>query len=293
MVLENNNLKIVLLPELGGKIISFLKKDKEFELAAQPSQRIQTNLSDCMDFSEYAYGMDDTFPNIDKEIMQINGKTYEYPDHGEIWKQSFHVQKQEDHKVDMLWKSSRFSYTYKKTLTLEKDTLRIQYHIYNYGNNAIPCIWTWHGLVRYEEDMKLLLPEEITHYRNVLGGSCMGDEGAIYERHNTIYDFGRVPDARTNSMVKYYAEEPVKSGLCKILYPIQNVVFTLRYDAQHLPYLGVWITAGGFQGDYNCALEPSSGFYDSISKAGKNGKLSILSPGQTMEFELRLSLGNM
>ncbi len=69
MVLENNNLKIVLLPELGGKIISFLKKDKEFELAAQPSQRIQTNLSDCMDFSEYAYGMDDTFPNIDKEII--------------------------------------------------------------------------------------------------------------------------------------------------------------------------------------------------------------------------------
>ena len=63
----------------------------------------------------------------------------------------------------------------------------------------------------------------------------------------------------------------------------------LEYDAEKLPYLGVWITAGGFQGDYNCALEPTNGFYDSISKAAGNGKLPVLGAGESMEFDLHIS----
>ena len=68
------------------------------------------------------------------------------------------------------------------------------------------------------------------------------------------------------------------------------MLLRLSYDAGVLPYLGVWITAGGFQGDYNWAIEPTSGFYDSVSTAEKNKKLKVLGPGEVMEFELTLSL---
>ena len=64
----------------------------------------------------------------------------------------------------------------------------------------------------------------------------------------------------------------------------------MSYDAGILPYFGVWITAGGFQGDYNCALEPSSGFYDGIGNARRLGKLPVLGAGEGMEFAISVAL---
>lgn len=64
----------------------------------------------------------------------------------------------------------------------------------------------------------------------------------------------------------------------------------LHYDVKKLPYLGVWVTAGGFEGDYNCALEPSDGFYDSVRKAGENGRLPVLASGAAADFGFAVSL---
>lgn len=38
IILENSIVRMKILPELGGKILSFYRKDKEFELAAQKSR---------------------------------------------------------------------------------------------------------------------------------------------------------------------------------------------------------------------------------------------------------------
>ena len=289
VILENDVLKIELLPGLGGKIISFLQKDKAFELAAQPEREMKSSPDKEMRFSDYAYGMDDTFPNIDSEILHWKGKTFDFPDHGEIWKSSLTAVKQKPHEVTLSMKSEAFSFEYEKTLVLEEDRLRMKYRIVNFGNHELPCLWTWHGLLHYEEDMVLTLPKEITHFRNVLADSCLGDVGTVYPKQNPVYDFEKVPKAESLSMVKFYGEEAVKNGICEIFYPKQQVSCKLSYDAQALPYLGVWITAGGFCGDYNLAVEPSSGFYDSVSKARENGKLPVLGAGDVMEFEVSIS----
>lgn len=65
---------------------------------------------------------------------------------------------------------------------------------------------------------------------------------------------------------------------------------TLKYDANKLPYLGVWITAGGYRGDYNCALEPATGFYDDVPRTIKNGTIRVLEPGGEFAFTLEISL---
>ncbi len=62
------------------------------------------------------------------------------------------------------------------------------------------------------------------------------------------------------------------------------MTYKLGWDKDKLPYLGFWITDGGFRGDYNCALEPSTGYYDSIDIATKNGKVSYLLPNEVFEL---------
>lgn len=290
MLIKNNKLKIECHPEFGGKITSFFHMEKGFELAAQTSKALKLPPSVSDGFASYAFGMDDAFPNIDAEQIHWKGRRYLYPDHGEIWRAGFIVTNQTDDSVSMYWKSPELEYGYEKKLCLKENALHIHYCIVNEGTGELPCVWTWHGLMRYEEDMKIILPQGITQLRNVLSGTVLGEAGRIYPLENDRYDFLKVPKAGTESMVKFYAEDPVKYGRCGLHYPSEHVTCIIEYDAEALPYLGFWVTAGGFQGDYNCALEPSNGFYDSISMAKENGKLPLLAAGDKMEFEIKVML---
>lgn len=296
LTLENDVLRVTVCPSLGGKITSFYLKEKEFELAAQSSEAqcearhrmLEKSVIDS--FGPYAYGMDDCFPNVDGELVEWKNRKLFYPNHGEIWNHEFVIQERADDRVSLSWYSTVFDYLYEKKVRLEKNTLSIQYHIVNTGDEELPCIWTWHGLVLYEQDMEILLPESITHYRNVLDESVLGTEGSVYPVQNDVYDFSRMPNPDICNMVKYYGEEPSVMGRCGIYYPSKDVSYHLKYDACKLPYFGVWITAGGMQGDYNCALEPTNGYYDSIGKANKNQKLPVLSKGEILNFTLELTL---
>lgn len=290
MLLENERLRIELHPHLGGKITSFYHKEKNFELAAQSKTPLGELPPTSEGFGPYAFGMDDAFPSVDAEQIQWEGSTLTYPGHGEIWTADFSVADQSEHRVTLSWKSPNLHYRYEKTLRLAGNALHIQYRITNDGDRELPCIWTWHGLMRYEEDMEVILPKGTTHCRNVLTGPVLGEAGTVYPVENGPYDFTKVPSAQSRSMSKFYGEHPVKEGRCGLRYPSQNVTCIMEYDPEQLPYFGFWITAGGLQGDYNCALEPTNGFYDSISTAWKHKKLPVLPAGERMIFEVRITL---
>jgi hypothetical protein len=74
------------------------------------------------------------------------------------------------------------------------------------------------------------------------------------------------------------------------MYPSQNIRAEIFFDAAVLPYLGFWITSGGFRGDYNCAFEPSSGCYDRVSIAKANKRPDYLGPGEIKTFSLNINL---
>lgn len=291
IILDNEVLRICICPKLGGKITSFYLKEKDFELAAQRSKEQYDAVQKNKDsFSPYAYGMDDAFPNIISEKVEWNQRQFLYPDHGEIWRAEFETENQAAESVCLFWRSSVFQYLFQKKMWLNGSTLHIQYHITNQGKEDFPCIWTWHGLVTYEQDMELFLPKDLTHYRNVLDGGFLGREGSVYPLKNDVYNFQKMPDPNICNIAKYYGENSTRIGHCGVYYPSRNVVYYLDYDAQKLPYLGVWITVGGFQGDYNCALEPTNGYYDSISRASRNHKLPVLKQGESFGFSIKLTL---
>ena len=182
MILENNYLSVKILPELGGKVASVFYKPASFELAAQSPDGNYRVPQEAWNpsFEKYdASGIDDAFPNIDTAVLEYDGRQLEYPDHGEIWSSAFAVCEQEAAKVRLAFDSERFGYHYEKTLELVGDELVLQYHIVNTSDKKFPCIWTFHGLMRYEEDMKLLLPEDIEEFRNVSDSEILGKAGEL------------------------------------------------------------------------------------------------------------------
>ena len=90
--LENDVLKIIVIPSMGGKVASIYRKDKKFELLFQSKEEIYRKPKVYDEFCKYdASGFDDAFPTIDEGNVIIGDKTVLYPDHGEIWAASFRV----------------------------------------------------------------------------------------------------------------------------------------------------------------------------------------------------------
>lgn len=294
-LLENKFLRVVVYPGMGGKITSLFHKERMFEAAAQSGGAKKRAAR--QGFARYAYGLDDAFPNIDEEDFIRNHRKLHYPDHGEVWSADFKILDCRQDFLKIAWESKAFGYRYEKELYLKEDTLSMRYDITNIGEEELPAIWTWHGLMRYEEDMEILLPEDTKRCRNVLEDKDLGRPDTIYPYKKSVYDFSKVPAAASRKAVKYYIEPESADGTiseqsacCGFFYPSRRMCCLLQYNKEKLPYLGVWVTAGGFLGDYNCALEPSNGFYDSVSKAAANDRLPVLAPGECMDFELDVSL---
>ena len=211
IILDNEVLRISICQDFGGKITSFYLKARDFELAAQCSKKqhdVNGDVQKKIDsFAAYAYGMDDAFPSVNSENVDWNQQRFFYPDHGEIWKASFEVKEQSVNSINLAWRSSLFCYLYQKNMWLDGNTLYIRYHISNEGEDDFPCIWTWHGLITYEQDMELFLPEDLTHFINVLDGGFLGKEGKVYPLQNDVYDFLKMPDPNICNQVKYYGEK--------------------------------------------------------------------------------------
>lgn len=294
VILENTNMTVAVLPKLGGKIASILfKRDNgpDFELAAQP-ERISyrmpehdTGFAMCD-----ASGIDDAFPTIDPGSLPDGGHRFRYTDHGEIWRSSF-SSRIDSEALIMEYTSQENPFFYQKTVTLLEQGIRINWHISNTGDVPFPFLWTMHGLVKYEPDMELLYPEEIGRFLNVLDSPELKSAGTEHIP-GVDWDFGRVPDMNSGSQLKYYAAEKVTSGWCGYRYPRQQMRCILRYDSETLPWLGMWITAGGFRGDHNCAWEPSTGFYDSVDRARRTGTLRVLEPKSSIGFWAEYQLVN-
>lgn len=296
IVIESEKLKVIVLPELGGKLASIFNKPKEFELLFQNKADSYKKAGIYDDFGNYdASGFDDAFPSINEGMVEVGGEQIRYPDHGEIWTMAFSGTIAGD-KLILHGNSSILSYDYKKTLSIQGDQLLIQYVIDNTGTEDIPCLWAMHCLIRCEEDMQLTFPEGTKEIRNVYKSKYLGEVDQIHPYPSVPMEDGsefrldRIFPEKAGKCEKYYVNGKVDEGMCGAYYPGKDVAYRLYFDKEKLPYLGFWLTEGGFRGDYNCAMEPANGFYDSIATARKNNAVYNLKAGEALSFDLKIEL---
>ena len=298
IVLENKILKIVLLPSIGGKIASIYNKEKDFELLFQNKNNEYSHPKLNDNFAEFdASGFDDAFPTIDISEVNYCGEKIIYPDHGEIWSSSLDYKISAD-QVELFLQSAILPYYYKKTISLNNESLNIKYHIENTATQPFPCIWAMHCLVNCEENMELTFPKTTSEILNVQDSINLGIVNTQHQypiaKNNSHKDYylNKVGKKSCNNTEKYYVNGPVTEGKCSIYYPDHNILYSVNFDKDKMPYLGFWVTEGGFRGDYNCAFEPTNGFYDGIETAKSKEKLFYLAPEKPLDFTISLSLQN-
>ncbi|MDY0287918.1 MAG: DUF4432 family protein [Sphaerochaeta sp.] len=290
VVLENTSLRVVCLPEFGGKLVAVYDKQRQKEFLFQNPKSSFRHADVGSDFSDFeACGFDDGFPSLDAGLVLVGEALVPYPDHGEIWSASFLSHSIAQDAVTLSYTSRILPYHYQKTYSLDQDGLKIEYRIINNGQISFPCIWTLHCLLQYEEGMELIFPADTREVVNAMPGTRLGKQGDVFPFPLAgLIDFREVDSPDPPCMEKYYINHKMTEGFCGVLYRKSNAVLLFEYDETKLPYVGFWKTLGGYRGDFNCALEPSNGFFDSIERAQKNGACPELAPGEEFMFSIRM-----
>ena len=288
-LLENNLLRLLLLPDRGFKLASLFDKAKGVECLFQPQGLAEGDeyrprkLGEIYrprkvgdDFSQHdRSGLDDCIPTIDP--CQIQDPPLETFDHGEVWSQAWQLVEERERELTCRVDLVSMPLTLERKVSLLGRGVRLGYRLVNHGDQAYPWLWTLHGLFRFARDGILLLPEPFS-IRNV--------------QNEEVWDFdprvlGQLQD---NHTYKFYYEGKAPKGPTVILYPESGLAVQVHYDQDLFPYLGVWITTGGYMGEKNLAIEPSNGYYDRLDRAIKNGTGDWLEAGRETTWQVDLTI---
>ncbi|MEW6548095.1 MAG: hypothetical protein AB1407_01405 [Spirochaetota bacterium] len=319
LVLENSALKVIVLPRRGAKVASIYVKNPGRELLWQYPGDAYPPLAPGSEFKpEDSSGFDDMFPTVNAEPYPFApwaGRSL--PDHGEVWSMPWETAAPPEESPTFAVKGREFPYRLQKTLSLSGTALRVQYRVENLGDSPFPCLWAAHPLFTTHPRMRISLPdanndvcsrilvanpsEELGPRGSLLdypspsprrrGAESGGPGGSACEAAGNLSKIG----VDTGLTRKFYFAKPLASGEVFLDDPpsCDGLGFrvALRFPADKVPYLGIWVNEGGWAGQNNIGIEPATAGMDSPANARRFGMEWILPPRGVREWWLEIEAG--
>jgi len=282
--LQSKDFTTLVLPTEGGKIASFKDAEGEEYLLQNPSKSYgRVGLDDSYVDGECS-GFDDMFPTIDSvELVTSSGAKLVYPDHGEVCRVPFSYETTESALV--LNYTSPMGYSYKKILSEKDVKLSILCEIANFSQEDLDVLWAGHCLIKAEEGGEVLLPflcgEPVDVQFDTANEYSIGQR-VLLKKEMLVTSYASAP--RCHKL--YFPNKPQK-GFIGYRYK-SGKVFSLSFDANTLPVIGVWQNYGVVKGYYCVGLEPCTVGYDTVLNARKYGQSSIIKSGDTLKISLNI-----
>ncbi|WP_404405387.1 DUF5107 domain-containing protein [Jeotgalibacillus malaysiensis] len=285
IILENQHLKAVILPDFGGKVASFYDKKADYEwfYQAKVDQLPMPHYGSA--FGEYTpSGFDDLFPGVDEGPHPLNNR--KVPDHGEVWSMVWEIDEKLDNGVTLEVKSPVFRYILKKTITLLDDGLEVRYRAKNTGEAPFAYIWAPSILLNMNEHTQIEVPEECEEIISIEpDNEHLGAWGSRHSFPITYskdtkeeIDLSKMAPKEAQNVEKFYFATRLSSGWCRALQKDINKALYYSFDPDKIPFLSVFKNHGGWLGDYNFSLQPSTGMYDDVYVANKIDRVAKIAP---------------
>ncbi len=300
--LSNGTIRVVVLPKRGAKIASLALlsgqpgRARPLEaLALASSDRYQRPVRYGMIFEgEDGTGIDDMFPTIlPCTFSDAPWSGVELPDHGEVWALPWeHTVK--GHALICSVHGLRLPYSLEKTMRLSEKSLQIAYRAVNHAPFTLPFQWAAHAILDVSPGSKLIVPDGMDRIINAHPGNRLNEVGREYgfplPTPDSDFDLSVIPERNQSGAQKYWFADRVPEGRCGLFNPRSGLTTTIRFSKQSLPYLGIWINEGGWNGYYNVGIEPSTCILDDPLSAAEHGKDSRLPPRGTLQWDLSIEV---
>lgn len=316
VVLENELLRIGVLPSKGADIIELRYKPLDLDLlwhAPQPilpagegsatSARAQGAFLD-----HFSGGWQEILPNAGPATLY---KGADLGQHGEAALLPWDARLLDDlpdrvsveFSVDML----RTPFRLVRVMSLESGSPRLTLTetVTNQGEETLHYAWGHHpalGAPFLEAGCQIQLPPcDVTQpqYAQKLARRFLVCESARYPYLTTVEgNQGRVDEvqskqSRTEDVLLFSG---YREGLCAVRNPRSGLSFTLMWDPAIFPYLWCWQVYGGSWGypyygrAYTLAIEPFNCPIMDLAEAVKNNVVPEMKPGASVKTELAVTI---
>ncbi len=291
LILENDQLRFVVLPDFGGRIWSIVDKARDREMLwHHPRMPLRPPVHGATYDNWFAGGWDELFPN-DAPVV-IDGEAY--PDHGEVWSL-----RADWELVDCSAAAVSIRFTlhgfvtasrYEKTLTLNdgEATLRLRYRLTNVGPTPLDFVWKLHAPLPVHPGARLHLPARTVlvdpAFAGAFGSASFAWPYAPRE-DGGVSDLRDIPEPDAGRLHFYYGLD-LTAGWAAVTYPDEDVGFGLAFDPAILQTVWIFATFNGWRGLSTLILEPCTGYPYELDKAIAAGTATRLEAGATLETDV-------
>lgn len=272
-VLNNGNIELAVVPELGAKIISLKDLRTGRDWMWHPANGLKlfgNQLGD--DFSRSPLvGVDECLPTI----VPCSWQGRELPDHGEVWSASWEVDSN-------AWQSGALKtkvrlklspFVFERMIELVENEIRFNYRLKNLSIRDEAFVWAIHPLLRLQTGDQLELPVST---RALLNGTTWVDDVA-----------SAIPKAR---QAKVFAAG-VKEGQAAISNQDTGDRLEFIWSVTENNTLGLWLTRGGWHGHHHFALEPTNADTDVLALAARQNNCGVVAASGFVTWNIMLRVG--
>jgi galactose mutarotase-like enzyme len=304
IVLNNSSLRLTVVPELGGKIVSLIRNESGYEYLRQPDDPEwayrRRNYGDKFEDYEPS-GFDECLPTVANCLYPEEPfSASRLPDHGDIWCLSAGPEVV-GQQIRLTSSIRSLPLRFTKTIQLQGNMIRLEYEVTNLRQSGVKFLWSTHPLLRVEPGAEIVLPREVEELEigwsrdNRLGkpGDRCTWPGAT-ECSGRMVELNRVGSPNADTAEKLFTPG-LSEGFCGMFLPQQNESIAFRFDPRLVPYVGIWICQGGWPmtspgKHFTVALEPCSGRPDSLEEAIRRNECVTLAGNGTARWWMEIEL---
>jgi galactose mutarotase-like enzyme len=295
-------MRIVVLPEWGGKIASLYDRRRKREwLHTNPNFRFRLPVYGSDYVGDYDIGgFDECFPNIGSGPYPVwPWQGIMLPDHGEVWALPWDVAR-DSAGLTLTVEGVRLPYRLEKRLELRSDGLWMGYRALNRSPFDMPVLWSSHPLVNVRAGMRLQVPAESVRVDscNARFAELTGLEPGQIVSWPMIagQDMRTIPGPEAETAAKLTARQ-LREGIVALVDPADEARLAFHFEPASVTHCGLWLNYGGWAGKpgaapyYNIGLEPCIGVADRLDLALQAGEAGLLPARGELSWHLQLRLG--
>lgn len=293
VVLENREVRLVVLPSLGGKIYELRSKRDDVQFLWHNPRMLPKRAPFAANFDNFFIGgWDHPFPTL--EPSTVGGEDLPYV--GELWSLPWTWRPIEGDGWIGLEQSVQATILPAKLtcrIRLDDDApgFSLHYQLEHVGTLPFEFMWGLHPCLALDPETEFRIPaKRATIVQSPNGG--VGPVGTTYE-----WPVLRVGD---DSWAVDHALPPARGvfGLHEL--PLEEGWFEVvrgsgarlkvEFPKEVFRVLYLWMVYGGWRGIYHAALEPWTGGGLQLAEAIRNGTARTLTPGERLEVTVRATV---
>ena len=294
--------RVVIIPELGGKIASLELGGRQW-LWTNPSIpfRAPERGASYVETADSG-GFDECVPTIAPCVLPPSAGPLAgvvLPDHGDLWSQRPTIELvtgRDGHEAKMTWRGVSMPYRVSRIVRVEASgEVVMRYAVRNDGKDRMPFLWSARPLFPLTDRTRLILPigEPVRLQRAErvdLGGTGSEHRWPLFRSGKDVLDLTRPGAVRRKFAAKvFFTSVPGTAALEE-----GGTRLEIRFDPETVPDFGVWINHQGWSPKRkipaysNVSLQPSVGAPDSLADALTGWqRAQWIEPGKTRKWTVR------